>query len=83
MKKYFRWSILRNAALLVAGLSALLALINLALYDGDTFFVGFPSRFLTLYLDKPSPSFHVSLSGLVLDLLLAYAACWFIDRRKK
>lgn len=82
MKKYFRWSILLKAVLLIAGLSALLALINLALYDGGTFFVGFPTRFLTLYLNKASPAFHLSLSGLALDLLLAYVVCWFIDARK-
>lgn len=82
MKKYFRWSILLKAALLVAGLSALLALINLALYDGGTFRIGFPGSFLTLYLAKASSTFHVSLSGLALDLLLAYAVCWSIDARK-
>ena len=82
MKKYFRWSILLKAVLLITGLSALLALINLALYDGSTFRIGFPGRFLTLYLDKVSPAFHASLSGLALDLLLAYAACWFIDAKK-
>ena len=83
MKKYFRWSILLKAVLLIAGLSALLALINLALYDGGTFFVGFPTRFLALYLDNASsPDFHLSLSGLALDLLLAYAVFWFIDARK-
>ena len=83
MKTYFRWSTLGKAALLVAGLSALLALINLALYDGSTFLIGFPGSFLTLYLGKvSSPAFHVSLSGLVLDLLLAYAVFWFIDARK-
>lgn len=83
MKKYFHWPTLGKAVLLVAALSTLLALINLALFDGGTFYVGFPARFLTLYLDKASPSFHVSLSGLVLDLLLAYAVCWLIDHRKK
>ena len=82
MKKYFRWSTLCKAALLVAGLSALLALINLALYDGGTFRIGFPGSFLTLYLDKVSPAFHLSLSGLALDLLLAYVVFWFIDARK-
>lgn len=82
MKKHFRWSILLKAVLLIAGLSALLALINLALYDGGTFLIGFPGSFLTLYLDKASPAFHVSLSGLALDLLLAYAVCWFIDAKK-
>lgn len=82
MKKYFRWSILLKAALLVAGLSAILALINLALYNGGTFYVGFPGRFLTVYLGKGSPAFHVSLSGLALDLLLAYAVCWFLDAKK-
>ena len=83
MKMYFRWSTLCKAALLVAGLSALLALINLALYDGGTFFVGFPTRFLALYLDNASsPDIHQSLSGLALDLLLAYAVCWFIDAKK-
>ena len=82
MKKHFRWSILLKAVLLIAGLSTLLALINLALYDGGTFRIGFPGSFLTLYLDKTSPAFHVSLSGLALDLLLAYAACWFIDAKK-
>ena len=83
MKKYFRWSTLCKAALLVAGLSALLALINLALYDGGTFFVGFPTRFLALYLDNASsPDFHLSLSGLALDLLLAYVVFWFIATRK-
>ena len=40
MKKYFRWSILLKAVLLIAVLSALLALINLALYDGGTFRIG-------------------------------------------
>lgn len=83
MKKYFRWPTLGKAVLLVAALSALLALINLTLFDGGNFYVGFPSRFLTLYLDKTSPSFHLSLSGLALDLLLPYAVCWFIDQRKK
>ncbi|MBQ7138732.1 MAG: hypothetical protein IJO39_07050 [Clostridia bacterium] len=82
MKKYFRWSILLKAVLIIAILSALLALINLALYDGGTFRIGFPGRFLTLYLDKASPTFHVSRSGLALDLLRAYAACWFIDAKK-
>ena len=83
MKKYFRWSTLAKAALLVAALSTLLALINLALFDGSTFFVGFPTRFLTIYLDKvASPSFHLSLSGLALDLLLSYAVCLFIDAKK-
>ncbi len=82
MKKHFRWTTLGKAALLVIGLSALLALINLALYDGGTFYVGFPSRFLTLYLDKTARSFHVSLSGLALDLLLAYATCCFVDAKK-
>ena len=82
MKKYFRWSILGKAALLVAALSAVLALTNLVLFGGGTFNIGFPTRFLTIYLDKASPAFHVSLSGLTLDLLLAYAACWFIDEKK-
>ena len=82
MKKYFHWLLLLKAVLLIAGLSALLALINLTLYDGGTFRIGFPSNFLTIYLDKASPAFHVSLSALALDLLLAYAICWFLAARK-
>ena len=83
MKKNLRWSTLGKAALFVAGFSALFALINLALFTGGTFYAGFPARFLAIYLDKAvSPAFHVSLSGLVLDLLLAYAVFWFIDARK-
>lgn len=84
MEKYFRWAILRNAVLLIASLSALLALINLPFFDGGTFFIGFPTHFFTLYLDKvSSPNFHLSLSGLALDLVLAYAVCWLIDHRRQ
>ena len=83
MKKHFSWVILRNAVLLILVLSAVSALASLIGFDGSVFRIGFPSPIVALYLDKMiSPACHISLSGLALDLLLAYAACWLIDRRK-
>ena len=83
MKKYFRWSTLGKAALLIAALSAVVALINLAVFEGGAFRIGFPSAIVTLHLDKAAPAVHVSLSGLSLDLLLGYAVFAFIDSRKQ
>lgn len=80
MKKYFRWSIMGKAVLLLFLLGSVIALINLASFDGNTFYIRTPSPIVTVYLDKAaSPAIHVNLSGLALDLLLAYAVCWIID----
>lgn len=84
MKKYFRWSTLGKAVLLITALSVVFALINLFGFEGCVFRIGFPSTIVTLHLDKATaPAVHISLSGLALDLLLGSALFSFIDSRRK
>lgn len=84
MRKYFSFPTLCKAVILIILMSAVAALIAAPDPAAESLRLGFPSPILTIHMGKAvSPAVHVSLSGLALDLLLAYALCWAVSRIRK